>query len=112
MTGQIRIRRMTGGDVDLVHGVFAAHGIRKPKEYVARCWEENRTHDRITLLALYEGNFAGSLHLLRRSHDPYFAERGIPEINDFNVMEPLKRRGVIYRHEVVTPEVARWPPSR
>jgi GNAT superfamily N-acetyltransferase len=90
----IQIRQMTHDDIEMVYQAFNENSINKPKDYVLKCWEENKTGARITLLAFYEGQFAGSLHLLSISHYPYFAEQGIPEINDFNVFEPLKRRGI------------------
>lgn len=37
---------------------------------------------------------AGSLHLLTKSFYPYFKENNIPEINDFNVISPLRRHGI------------------
>lgn len=63
-------------------------------EYIKRCWEENERGERITLLAFYEGQFAGSLHLLFASGYSFFKENGIPEINDFNVIPPLRKRGI------------------
>jgi GNAT superfamily N-acetyltransferase len=94
MTDSVDIRQMTRSDMDVVYRVFTEHDIRKPKEYIIKCWEENQTGERITLLAFYHGQFAGSLHLLANSYYPHFRENGIPEINDFNVIEPLKRRGI------------------
>lgn len=94
MTNPIEIRPMTGEDVETVFRVFTEHQINKPFEYVARCWEENASGDRVTLLAFYDGQFAGSLHLLSVSGYPYFAENGIPEINDFNVIPTLRKRGI------------------
>lgn len=94
MNESVYIRQMTGTDVDVVYSVFTKHNIRKSQEYIMKCWRENETGERITLLAYYNGEFAGSLHLLTRSSYPYFAESGIPEINDINVIEPLRRRGI------------------
>ncbi|MDF2650361.1 MAG: acetyltransferase [Paenibacillus sp.] len=52
------------------------------------------TRNSITLLAYYQGQFVGSLHLLATSHYPYFVENGIPEINDFNVIPPFRKLGI------------------
>lgn len=90
----IEIRQMTSDDVDTVFRVFDEYDIRKPRDYVARCWEENVQGVRTTLLAFYDGAFAGSLHLLATSHYPPFAEQGIPEINDFNVIPPMRKKGI------------------
>lgn len=90
----VDICRMTASDIETVHRVFAEHGIRKPLDYVTTCWEQNVTGERITLLAFVGDQFAGSLHLIHTSYYPYFAEHGIPEINDFNVIPPLRKHGI------------------
>lgn len=94
MTNSIEIRQMTESDVELVYQVFTEHGVGKSRDYIQRCWEQNVTGERITLLAFYQQQFAGSLHLLTTSHYPYFVENGIPEINDFNVIPPFRNRGI------------------
>ncbi|WP_339217858.1 GNAT family N-acetyltransferase [Ornithinibacillus sp. FSL M8-0202] len=35
-----------------------------------------------------------SLHLLLKSYYPYFLENGIPEVNDFNVIPKLRKKGI------------------
>jgi GNAT superfamily N-acetyltransferase len=77
-----------------VYEVFTKNQIRKPKDYVIRCWDENKSGDRVTLLAFHDGQFTGSLHLLAISKYPYFAENGIPEINDFNVIPARRKMGL------------------
>lgn len=94
MNNWIEIRQMTESDVELVYRVFTEHGIGKPRDYILSCWEQNEVGERITLLAFYQGQFAGSLHLLATSHYPYFVENGIPEINDFNVIPPVRKLGI------------------
>lgn len=92
MDNAIEIRPMTGVDVELVYRVFNAHGIERSMDYLLKCWEQHGAGDRISLLAFYQGQFAGSMHLLAESQYPYFAEKGIPEINDFNVIPPYRKR--------------------
>lgn len=94
MNNPIEVRQMTGSDLELVYQVFTKHNIGKPRDYILRCWEQNETGERITLLGFYEGEFAGSLHLLAVSHYPYFVENDIPEINDFNVIPPFRKLGI------------------
>lgn len=94
MTGSIVIRQMKKVDIKLVYEVFNYHDIRKSLEYIHKCWEENLTGQRITLLAFCQCQFAGSLHLLATSHYPHFVQRGIPEINDFNVIPPFRKQGI------------------
>jgi len=90
----IGIRRMRAEDAAMMREVFLKHGIHRDEEYYPRCWRENEAGARITLLAFRDGEYAGSLHLLTRSDYPYFAENGIPEINDFNVIPPMRRQGI------------------
>lgn len=94
MNPSIEVRQMAESDVDLVYRIFAEHDIKKPRDYILKCWEQNVAGERRTLLAFYEGHFAGSLHLLATSNYPYFAENGIPEINDFNVIPPVRKLGI------------------
>ncbi|XEC97466.1 GNAT family N-acetyltransferase [Paenibacillus tarimensis] len=94
MNNSIDVRQMTEFDVELVYRVFTEHDIVKPRDYVSRCWEQNVAGERVTLLAFYQGQFAGSLHLLATSHYPYFVENSIPEINDFNVIPPFRKLGI------------------
>ncbi|MEV5027947.1 GNAT family N-acetyltransferase [Paenibacillus sp. LPE1-1-1.1] len=94
MNNSIEVRQMTGSDVDLVYQIFTEHDIKKPKDYILKCWEQNVAGERISLLAFYQGQFAGSLHLLAISYYPYFVENGIPEINDFNVIPPSRKLGI------------------
>lgn len=90
----VEIRQMCLEDIEVMSQTFAQHDIKKSINYFSKCWDENLSGERITLLAFYEGNFAGSLHLLDKSLYPYFRERNIPEINDFNVLPPLRRKGI------------------
>jgi GNAT superfamily N-acetyltransferase len=90
----IQIRKMLQKDVPIVCKVFKENGIEKSPGYIERCWEENQTGNRISLLAFYHDDFVGSLHLLLKSKYPYFVENGIPEINDFNVIKPVRRLGI------------------
>ncbi|WP_284646318.1 GNAT family N-acetyltransferase [Paenibacillus silviterrae] len=94
MNSPINIRPMTATDIELIYRVFTEHKIRKPLDYIIRCWDQNVIGERITLLAFFQEQFAGSLHLLTTSHYPYFVENGIPEINDFNVIPPLRKHGI------------------
>jgi hypothetical protein len=55
MGNKIQIRQMTEEDIDIIYRVFSDHNIRKSWDYISKCWEENKTGERITLLAFYEG---------------------------------------------------------
>ncbi|GMK39468.1 N-acetyltransferase [Paenibacillus sp. CCS19] len=90
----ITIRRMINEDIDLVFHALHDQDVSKPRDYIQRCWDENTTGKRITLVALHNDSFAGWLHLLSESNYPYFMEQGIPEINNFDVMPSLRRQGI------------------
>lgn len=94
MNSQVRIRPMTNTDVSLVFQALNHHNIGKPLDYINRCWEENKTGERTTLIALHDDQFAGWLHLLKTSHYPHFVESGVPEINNFDVVPTLRRLGI------------------
>lgn len=94
MNDLLQIRPMIQPDVEVVFQTLEAHGIGKPMDYIKRCAEQNMTGERMTLIALYDSQFAGWLHLLSRSSYPYFAELDIPEINNFDVVPSLRRRGI------------------
>jgi GNAT superfamily N-acetyltransferase len=94
MNSVFEIQQMKQSDVDRVFQALEDNEIGKPLEYIKRCWEENITGDRITLIASYDNRFAGWLHLLSKSNYPYFVEQGIPEINNFDVVPSLRRLGI------------------
>lgn len=85
---------MTGADVESVYRSLDQFEIGKPLDYIARCWEENVSGRRVTLIAEGENRFAGWLHLVFRSDYAYFAERNIPEINNLDVLPPMRRLGI------------------
>ncbi|WP_241674541.1 GNAT family N-acetyltransferase [Paenibacillus luteus] len=94
MNSRIHIRPMINTDVSLVFHALNHHNISKPLDYINRCWEQNKTGERTSLIALHEGQFAGWLHLLKTSYYPHFVENGIPEINNFDVVPTLRQLGI------------------
>lgn len=81
MNSIIQIRQMKYEDVDMVFQSLDDANIGKPQEYIKRCWEENKSGERITLIALYGDRFAGWLHLLSKSNYSFFVEQGISFLN-------------------------------
>ncbi|UQZ32270.1 GNAT family N-acetyltransferase [Paenibacillus sp. PK3_47] len=94
MSYSIQIRKMTEADIAFIHKGLYGHDVSKPLEYIHDCYEQNLKEERVTLLALYEGEFAGWGHVVLRPEYPYFAESGIPEIQNFDIIPPLRRRGI------------------
>ncbi|NRF95994.1 GNAT family N-acetyltransferase [Paenibacillus frigoriresistens] len=94
MKSLIQIRQMNSEDVEFVFQGLVENNIGKPFDYIKRCWDENETGERSTLIAIYDQKFAGWLHLLSKSIYPYFVEQGIPEINNFDVVPSRRRLGI------------------
>jgi len=92
--GNVKIRTMTSNDSDTINKGLAGHDVSKPLDYIERCWEENVNGDRVTFIAFWDGQFAGWGHLIHRSPYAYFAESGIPEIQNFDVIPPFRKRGI------------------
>jgi len=90
----MQIRTMESDDVHAIFHAIEHQDISKRLDYIERCWEENKTGQRITLVAFNEDQFAGWLHLLSQSHYPYFQQNSIPEINNFDVVSTFRRKGI------------------
>jgi GNAT superfamily N-acetyltransferase len=73
---------------------FKRHGIKKEEGYFERCYTENISKERATVLAYYKGVLAGCCHLIEKSNYPFFSEECIPEINDLNVFPEYRRKGI------------------
>jgi GNAT superfamily N-acetyltransferase len=94
MPSPIQIRPMTENDIDLIYTGLSGHDISKPHDYVKRCWAENQRIERVTLLLFYNVEFVGWGHVIYKPLYPYFAENGIPEIQNFDVIPPFRKRGI------------------
>ena len=55
---------------------------------------EQEAGHRTVLVAEWKGTVAGYVTILWESGDPLFSSRGIPEINDFNVLSKCRRKGI------------------
>ncbi|SDW37271.1 GNAT family N-acetyltransferase [Paenibacillus sp. PDC88] len=96
MTNSITLRKLSNDEeVSLLDIEFAK---RYPwytsNDYFSNCLEENLEGKRVTLLAYYGDTLAGCCHLLFESDYPYFKRENIPEINDLNVFQDFRRKGI------------------
>lgn len=90
---EFRIRRMTAEDVEAVADAFAHFG--KTRAQYERYFAEQARGERVTLVAVAAGGrVVGYGNVLWRSAYPHFRREGVPEINDLNVVEGARRRGV------------------
>lgn len=87
------VRRMEADDVK---GLFEAfRSWNKPSTQYERYWTENEQSGRVTLVAKDGGGTViGYANIVWSPEYVPFAEAGIPEINDMNVVSEWQRRGV------------------
>jgi GNAT superfamily N-acetyltransferase len=91
----MRIRPLAPSDVDEIAAAFAA--VRRPGkgvELFQRYLAEQAADDRVVLLAEVDGGFAGYICVIWRSGYGPFRAEDIPEIQDFNILPSLRRRGI------------------
>ncbi len=94
----MRIRPAKPGEADWLQEQFASGlGWRKPEGYFEACLRRQRLGESILLLAVAKGAYLGHCHLVWASGYPGFRERGIPEIQDLNVVRSQRRRGLASR---------------
>lgn len=90
----IHIREMNEDDPEVISKSFKEQGWEKPIDLYARYIEEQRNGERVSLIVEVDGNFAGYANVIWNSYYPSFKEKGIPEINDFNVLIKYRRQGI------------------
>ena len=91
---EFRIRRMTAEDVEAIAHAFAHFG--KTRAQYERYFAEQGRGERVTLVATADvgGRVVGYANVIWQSAYPHFRREGVPEINDLNVVEEARRRGV------------------
>jgi GNAT superfamily N-acetyltransferase len=90
----LHIREMNENDPEVISNSFKKQGWEKPVSLYHRYLEEQRSGDRVTLIVEIDDVFAGYANVLWKSYYPSFIEKGIPEINDFNVLIKYRRQGI------------------
>jgi len=94
MSGELQIRLLQQGDIQLITAAFAKLGWDKPAAQYAHYLIEQETGDRVVLVAFMDSVFAGYITILWESPYPFFWKDGIPEIVDFNILPNYRRRGI------------------
>jgi len=89
----IVIRNMQQEDINGLLAIAAGNRESNEKYYV-RCLEENKSGQRITFVALFDGVIAGYVNVIYKSNYPYFLQKNIPEINDLSVAPQYRRNGI------------------
>lgn len=90
----ITIRSLQPEDIQLLAAAFAAIGWNKPAAQYEQYLAEQQAGHRTVLVAFQNGSFAGYLTINWYSDYAPFRDQHIPEIQDFNVLPHLRRRGI------------------
>jgi ribosomal protein S18 acetylase RimI-like enzyme len=90
----ITIRLLKEEDIQLIYSAFTDTGGYRPSLLFERYLAEQEEGERVALVAYSDNDFAGYVTIKWQSDYPSFAEKGIPEINDLNVLPAFRRRGV------------------
>jgi GNAT superfamily N-acetyltransferase len=90
----IEIRLLQTQDVEPIARAFQSVKLDKPVSQYQRYLVEQEEGRRIILVAFIDKVFAGYLTIVWKSEYPPFQAENIPEIQDFNVLPPYRRRGV------------------
>lgn len=90
----LTIRLLEAKDVPVIGAAFDRFGWSGRAAMCEQYLREQNNSERVALVALVDGVFAGYVTMKRRSDYPPFAESGIPEIADLNVLPGFRRRGI------------------
>jgi len=91
----VRIRPANPDDAAWLDDCFAVGmGWHKPAGYFERVWEQQAVGALILLLALDADDYLGHCKLVWSPDYSGFRERGIPEIQDLNVIRSQRRQGL------------------
>lgn len=90
----IRLRELNERDPEIISNAFKQQGWEKPVDLYTKYLDEQKNGERVSIVAEVDGDFAGYANVLWDSYYPSFREKGIPEINDFNVLIKYRRLGI------------------
>jgi len=102
---QLNIRHMRADDPCSIAAAFA--DMNKTQAQYERYWLQNLAGTRLTLLAELAGEVVGYTNLIWAPDYAAFRAQGIPEINDMNVVTPLRCRGIGTRMIAAAEAIAR-----
>ena len=90
----IVIRNMEFEDAVTIHTENLSQGWHSQIQVYEKYYHEQEQNVRDVLVAMYDGKFAGYTTLRLQATAGPFANRGIPEISDFNVFVQYRRKGI------------------
>lgn len=88
------IRDMDSADPEPLSAAFTALGWDKPRSQFERYVKEHVAGQRVAIVAEVGDEPAGYVTVVWRSSYPPFADAGIPEIVDLNVLPAFRGRGI------------------
>lgn len=91
---RFEIRDLRSEDAAVISSAFAAIGWNKPTSQYDAYLAGQEAGERDVLVAALDGRFAGYVTIRWRSTYAPFAETGIPEIQDFNVLPQFRRQRI------------------
>ena len=94
MNKSITIKHLVKEDISSIVTILKDNEINRSEQYFTNCYSENISDMRMTLIANYNGEFAGFCHLIFHSAYGYFKTNGIPELNDLVVIPKYRRKGI------------------
>ena len=92
--GRVLIRSMREEDAEAIHRANLAQGWHSELSGYKQYFSEQKNKTRFLFVAEDEGQFAGYAALRAQADAGPFAGKGIPEISDFNVYPPYRRKGI------------------
>jgi ribosomal protein S18 acetylase RimI-like enzyme len=90
----ITIRLLEARDIQLIASSFAVIGGYRPPLLYERYHAEQDRGERVVLVAYSGEYFVGYVTINWQSDYPPFAEKGVPLVQDLNVLPAFRRRGV------------------
>lgn len=91
---KILIRDMVQSDAGIITDEEIAQGWHQTIDKYEMRLEHQATGKNVALVAEYEGNVAGYIHVYPNSEWGSFAKQGYPEIVDFGVIEKYRKNGI------------------
>ncbi|MEM9836334.1 MAG: GNAT family N-acetyltransferase [Bacteroidota bacterium] len=88
------IRALEPTDAAIISEAFAQQGWNKPEAQYERYYAEQQEGIRDIIVAEIDGEFAGYLTIMWKSHYIPFSQENIPEVVDFNVLIKFWRMGI------------------
>ena len=91
---KITIGLLEAQDIGITVSSFADIGWNKPASQYEHYLGEQDRGERVVLVAYSGESFAGYVTIVWQSDYPPFAEKGIPEVKDLNVLPAFRRHGI------------------